>query len=124
MSGKVETWTRMAIARRLERERAIVLARNSGMVWRAIGKAQGVSGPRAKNIYDRAMAQKALAGTPAGELTARLRNALRNHGCEVTPAAVRAKFTMHDLERMVNVGTTCIAELQAWLVRHGQEPIA
>lgn len=33
------------------RRRAIVLARDSGMTWAAIGKRHGISGQRAQGIY-------------------------------------------------------------------------
>jgi hypothetical protein len=106
-----------------QRAQAILLARNSGMTFRQIGRAHGLTTRQVENIYAKTLERRRLDGTPAGELSARLRNAIRKDGCAVTPSDVVAHFTLIDLARMPNVGARCIRELQEWLARHGQKEI-
>jgi DNA-binding transcriptional regulator YdaS (Cro superfamily) len=105
-----------------KRDQAIVIASRYGMSYAAIGKLHGISRSRVNQIVDWAK-RKPKTRTLADELTTRIRNALRNEGCQMTPADIAQRFTLRDLKRVPNLGVTSIAELNAWLVRHGQEPI-
>jgi hypothetical protein len=105
-----------------QRAQAIVIAHNHGVPFRTIGKIHGITGTRVQQIYRKAI-RAAKPRTVADELSTRVRNALQAEGCLVTPAAVAARFDLAALRQVQNIGVGSIAELNEWLVRHGEKPL-
>jgi hypothetical protein len=69
--------------------------------------------------------RRALSNDPWDELSTRVRNAIWNDGCdERTPDGVVEHFKTRDWKRVPYFGKKSLAELNAWLVRHGREPIS
>ena len=64
-----------------------------------------------------------LSTDPWDELPLRVRNALINDGCGPTVDDVIEHFETRDWKQVVSFGKKAFAELNAWLVRHGREPI-
>jgi hypothetical protein len=91
-----------------------------------IGEEFGVTTERARQLTVRGaeLERRMLSADPWDELSTRARNALVNDVCdERTPDGVVEHFKTHDWKRVVAFGRKSFAELNAWLVRHGKEPI-
>jgi hypothetical protein len=100
--------------------------RRRGFVFKQISEKFGVTLERARQLCERGLEiERGLTSDePQYELSARTRNAIINSGCVPTPEAVAAFFpSMKVLQRVPSLGKKCIAELQAWLVRHDQKPV-
>jgi len=67
--------------------------------------------------------RRAASTDPWDELTARVCNALTRDDCEPTPDGVVEHFKTRDWKRVPAFGVKAFAALNAWLVRHGKEPI-
>jgi predicted transcriptional regulator len=104
------------------RARAIVFARRAGMSFPKIAEQHGITDARAQQIYKEALQAK-KPRTVADELTARIRNALAEDGCELTPEAVRKRYTEVDIKRVPNIGALSLRQLNDWLIKHGQRPL-
>ena len=88
-----------------------------------IGVEFGVSVERARQMVRRGLElERQMTSTdPWDELSVRTRNALVNDGCEPTLDGVVARYRVaRDLKPVLAFGAVCLAELQAWLVRHGR----
>jgi hypothetical protein len=100
--------------------------RRQGYTLADIGIQFGVSKERARQLAAIGLdieGRMEIRPTPWSELRVRIQNALDNDGCEPTPDGVVEHFKTRDIKRVPAIGKVCIAELQAWLVRHGREPI-
>jgi DNA-directed RNA polymerase alpha subunit len=104
------------------RASAIVVARRAGLSFSKVAKAHNITRSRAQQIYQEALQPK-KPPTAADELTARIRNALVADGCEVTPEAVRQRYTDVDIKRLPNLGALSLKQLNDWLIKHGQRPL-
>ena len=102
-------------------------ARRRGMSIIQIARQYGVS-PQCVyqlELRGRRIADDIQNRNVAGELSERARNALVAWDCDPTPEAVIARFTrLTELKRVPALGTKSIGESQAWLVRHGKQPIS
>ena len=101
-------------------------ARRDGKTFRQIGDQYGFSLERARQLV--MLGQKIEYERESGdiwfELSTRARNALIANGCEPTPDGVKSLCpSMAVLRRIPAIGELTIGELQAWLIRHGREPI-
>jgi hypothetical protein len=102
-------------------------ARRRGMSLIQIARQYGVS---FQYVYQLELRGRRIANdienkNVAGELSERARNALVAWDCDPSPEAVIARFTrLTELKRVPALGTKSIGELQAWLVRHGKQPIS
>jgi hypothetical protein len=97
--------------------------RRRGHTLDDIGDRLGVTRQYAQRLsilgFERELASK----DPWYELSPRIRNALIEDECKPTPNGVHKRYTFRELKRIPNIGTKSIAELQAWLMRHGKKPI-
>lgn len=107
------------------RHRAILFARRRGDSLAALGRQHKLSRERVRQILKQPERNARSHIDPADEMSARLHNALLAEGCTLTPAAVRERFTSYrELKRVPNLGVKSIRELNEWLVRHGESPVA
>jgi hypothetical protein len=99
--------------------------RRRGLKLDDIAKEFNVTRERARQMVmlGQEVERRALSTDPWDELHARIRNALGNDGCEPTPGGVVEHFKTRDWKRVPAFGIKAFATLNAWLVRHGQEPI-
>ena len=101
--------------------RAVELRRN-GHTLRQIAELYGCSRERARQLC--AKGGQLQSPDIWFELHAYIRNALKRDGCAPTVEAVMERYqSLDELKRVPGLGVTRIAELQAWLRRHGT-PIA
>jgi hypothetical protein len=114
------------------RRRAIevVALRRQGAGLRAIAHHIGVSIDRVRQLIVQGceVERQQASGDPWEELSFRVRNALVADGCEPTLDGVRACYrTVYGRPRglwsVPYIGKKSIAEVQAWLCRHGKEAI-
>jgi hypothetical protein len=105
----------------------VLKAYRSGLTLKEIGETYGFSKERARQLCVRAMEieEQKNSKDPWFELSPRCRNALINYrGCAPTIDGVLKGYpTIADLKPVPALGKLCIAELQAWLVRHGRQPL-
>jgi uncharacterized protein (DUF433 family) len=105
----------------------ILQAYRNGKTLQQIGEQYGISKERVRQLCKRAsqIEQQRLSKDPWFELSPRCRNALINwKGCSPTIESVLEFYpTLADLKPIPALGVVCIRELQAWLVRHGREPL-
>jgi hypothetical protein len=100
-------------------------ARRRGEKLIAIAKRYGVTKQRARQlvVLGTRIEFERSSPDPWYQLNIRIRNALEN-ACPPTPAGVADYFeSLEQLKRWPSLGIKSITELQAWLVRHGKEPI-
>jgi hypothetical protein len=110
------------------RAKLVLKAHRSGLTLKEIGETYGFSKERARQLCARALEieQQKNSKDPWFELTPRTRNALINYrGCAPTiDGVLRSYPTIADLKPVPALGKLCIAQLQAWLIRHGREPLS
>lgn len=99
--------------------------RRGGVRLVTIAKELGVSKQRINQLtaIGLELERRMEARNPWFELSPRIRNALTGEGCEPTPDGVVEHYKTHDWKRTVAFGIKSLAELNAWLERHGREPI-
>lgn len=99
--------------------------RRHGVRLADISKEFGVTKERARQLSKLGLEleRRMAANDPWFELRPRIRNALTHEGCTPTPDGVVEHFKTHDWKRTVAFGIVCFTELNAWLVRHGKEPL-
>jgi hypothetical protein len=111
----------------IARAMLVLKAHRSGMTLTEIGETYGFTKERARQLCKRALEieQQKNSKDPWFELSLRTRNALIKYiGCEPTFDGVLKSYpTIAHLKPVPALGKLCIAELQAWLVRHGREPL-
>jgi hypothetical protein len=105
--------------------RSALTLRRRGHTLDEIGERFGVTRQRAQqlSVLGLCIEQEMASKDPWYELSPRTRNALIGDECKPTLNGVRKRYTLHELKRIPNIGTKSIAELQAWLQRHGKKPI-
>jgi hypothetical protein len=104
----------------------VLRARREGTTLQQLAEEQGVSRARIQQLEYRGMQiEKEMAsGEPWCDLSVRTLNALINDGCKPEPEAVASYYpSVSRLRGARNMGTRSIAEVQEWLVHHGQRPI-
>jgi hypothetical protein len=99
--------------------------RRRGYILDDIAEKFGVTRQRALQLVNlgKCIEFERASGDPWYELSPRIRNALISDECEPTPNGVRKRYTLRELKRIPSIGIKSTAELQAWLQRHGKEPI-
>jgi hypothetical protein len=99
--------------------------RRRGSILDDIAEKFGVTRQRALQLVNlgECIEFERASSDPWYELSARIRNALIEDECKPTPNGVRKRYTLRELQRIPNLGIKSIAELQAWLIRHGKKPI-
>jgi hypothetical protein len=109
----------------IARAQQALTMRRRGHTLDEIGDRFGVTRQRALKLVHlgECIEWEHASGDPWYELSPRIRNALINDECKPTPNGVRKRYTFRDLKRIPNIGIKSIAELQAWLMRHGKKPI-
>jgi hypothetical protein len=116
------------VSHNLNQERALraLHMRRQGALLIDIGKSFGVSKERARQLTQLGLRIELERGSidPWYELNVRIRNALEENTCPPTPEGVADHFkSLAQLKRVPSIGKKCIAELQDWLIRHGERPI-
>jgi hypothetical protein len=98
-----------------------------GMNHVQIAARYGISRERVRQLHGIGLQLRDMGelSTPDCELPIRIYNALVRDGFEqITPEAVRERYlTIAQLRRVPGFGDIAIAELQMWLVKHGQKLI-
>jgi hypothetical protein len=105
--------------------------RRRGVMLKDIAEEFGVTTERARQLskLGQEVERRTLHPTPWDELSARVRNALTMDGCDPKAEAVAERYVLDPylpgipILRVLNIGRTSVAEIQHWLVRHGQEPL-
>lgn len=110
-------------------------ARQRGDKLITIAKRYGVTKERARQlvVLGERIELERSSTDPWYQLSIRTRNALINDGCEPTLDGVLDRYATVNynwretgtraLAHVQSIGKKSIADLQAWLVRHGKEPI-
>jgi hypothetical protein len=100
--------------------------RRQGMMLNHIGIVLDVTKERARQMVKlgQELERRASSTDPWDQLNARIRNALDRDGCPPTPDGVVEHFKTRDWKRVPAFGKKAFATLNAWLVRHGKDPIA
>jgi hypothetical protein len=106
----------------------VLEAHRGGKSWRQIAEQYGFTKQRAQQLGAQGIAieQQQSAANPWFELSVRIRNALVDTGCVPTPLGVAYHFHVGGLAQLLRVpsiGIKSRTELNAWLVKHGEEPI-
>lgn len=102
--------------------RALGLRRH-GFKLKHIAKHFGVTKERARQLCTLGLEleRRASSTDPWDELSPRLRHALTACGCEPTPQGVVRFLQVCDWKRVPAMGVKSYADLQKWLIKHGQE---
>lgn len=105
----------------------VLALRRQGQSLRQIAAQYHVSRERARQLCmagEQVEEQRRTSVDIWWELSAATRNALRRDGCDPRiDAVVEYYSSLTVLKRVPALGRKRITELQAWLVRHGKEPI-
>jgi hypothetical protein len=126
------------------RAKLVLAAHRNGQTLQQIGETFGFSKERARQLCKRALQieEQRNSKAPWYELSPRCRNALGRFAYEYieierrnNPTKVYKDFSptvegvlkfypsLTHLKPVPALGKACIAELQAWLARHGKEPL-
>jgi hypothetical protein len=101
-------------------------ARRAGWTLKQIAEKFGVTreGARQLSLHGLEIERALASDEPKYELSTRSRAAIVGDGCKPTPNGLLERYrSVRELKRVPNIGKKCVAELQAWLIRHGKEPL-
>jgi hypothetical protein len=106
----------------------VLEAHRGGKTLKQIAEQYGFTKQRAGQLIEigSKIEQQLISDNPWFELSTRIRNALITDGCVPTPLGVTYHFHIggvKQLLRVPNIGVKARAELNAWLVKYGEEPI-
>jgi hypothetical protein len=106
----------------------VLEAHRGGKTLKQIAEQYGFTKQRAGQLIElgREIEQQQTSNNPWFELSSRIRNALMMDGCVPTPLGVAYHFHpggLKQLLRVPNIGVKARAELNAWLVKHGEDLI-
>jgi hypothetical protein len=109
----------------ITRAMLVLQAYRNGQNLKQIGEQYGFSKERARQLCRRALEIEQNSNNPWFELSPRTRNALIKY--QITTPTIDGVLenypTIAHLKPVPALGKLCIAELQAWLVRHGRQPL-